>query len=63
MLKNAKGQVVQPRRRGMNHVEDGFVVSHKTDKGFLTPLRESYLFLTPKCGKMFSIEARAHGMV
>lgn len=59
MLKKADGTTVVAKKRGNNHIEEGFVVAHKADHSFLRPLREVKAYLHHKCGKMFSLEARA----
>ena len=62
MLKKADGSVVVATKRGNNHIEDGFVVAHKSDHSFLRPLREVKTYLTPKCGKMFNLMTRVRGI-
>lgn len=59
MLLNTSGKGVHPAKRGSNHIEEGFVVSHKSDLKFLRPLREVKAVLAPKCGRMFQLGARA----
>ena len=62
MLKKADGSVVVTAKRGNNHIEDGFVVAHKSDHAFLRPLREVKAYLAPKCGKMFNLMTRVRGI-
>lgn len=60
MLLDSKGKVVQTSKRGANHIEEGFVVSHKKDTHFLRPLREVKTYLHHKCGHMFKVSTRFH---
>lgn len=62
MLKKAYGSTVVPAKRGNNHIEEGFVVAHKSDHSFLRPLREIKTYLTPKCGSMFNLMTRVRGI-
>ena len=62
MLKKADGSVVVPTKRGNNHIEEGFVVAHKSDHAFLRPMREVKAYLAPKCGKMFNLMTRVRGI-
>lgn len=60
MLISTAGKVVTPKHRAANHLEEGFVVSHKKDHNFLRPLREVPAYLHHKCGDMFKIGSRFH---
>ena len=62
MLKKADGSVVVTAKRGNNHIEEGFVVAHRSDHAFLRPLREVKACLAPKCGKMFNLMTRVRGI-
>ena len=59
MLFNSKGKEVKSLHRGRNHIQEGFVVSHKADQTFLAPLHEVHAVLAPHCGKMFQLGTRA----
>ena len=62
MLKKTDGSIVVASKRGNNHIEEGFVVAHRSDHAFLRPLREIKAYLAPKCGKMFNLMTRVRGI-